>query len=105
MDLDFDKHFILNIFGMCNSGKSHCLKYILYNYAKKKKYDHLLLFTNTSFNNQYDYIPEQYIHPAYDEEIIKNTVAFLFENTQNSAVPNGLKPLGKTKIPKNVDEN
>ena len=72
MNLDFDKHFILNIFGMCLSGKSQCLKYILYYYAKKNKFDHLLLFTNTSFNNQYDYIPEQFIHKAYDEDIIQN---------------------------------
>ena len=76
LNLDFNKHFILNIFGVCNSGKSACLKYILYYYSKKNMFDHLLLFTNTSFNDQYDYIPDQYIHPAYDEEIIKNYMEF-----------------------------
>jgi hypothetical protein len=90
LQLDFDKHFILNIFGMCLSGKSHALKYILYYYAKKKKYDHMLLFTNTSFNNQYDYIPKQYIHPAYDEEVIKNYMElqrnYISEGKQSSAL-------------------
>ena len=40
-----------------------------------------------------------------DEEIVKNTLKFLFEHTQNPQLLNGLKPLGKVKIPKNVDEN
>lgn len=90
LNLDFEKHFILNIFGVCSSGKSECLKYILYYYAQKKKFDHMLLFTNTSFNNQYDYIPEQYIHPAYDEEIIKNYMElqrnFIAEGKKSNAV-------------------
>ena len=76
MNLDFDKYFILNIFGMCSSGKSHCLKYIIHKYSLEGKFDHMLLFTNTSFNNQYDYIPDEYIHPAYDEDVIFKYMEF-----------------------------
>lgn len=76
MDLDFDSHFILSIFGIPRSGKSHCLKYIIYKYSKMQKFDHMLLFTNTSFNNQYEYIPDDYIHPAYDENVIHNYMEF-----------------------------
>lgn len=89
MDLNFNDHFILNIFGMCGSGKSHTLKYIIHDAAKNNKFDHLLLFTNTSFNDQYDYIPHQYIHSAYDEEIIKN-----YMELQRKCVLDGVKSRG-----------
>jgi hypothetical protein len=64
---------------------------------------------NEAFNAMCDIINNLATELTYfstlSEEIIKNTLTFLLEHTQNPQVVNGLKPLGKVKIPKNVDEN
>jgi hypothetical protein len=64
---------------------------------------------NEAFDAMCDIINNISVELSYfstlDEETIKNTVSFLFENTQNPTVVNGLKSLGKIKIPKNIDEN
>lgn len=90
MLLNWENHFIANIYGSCSSGKSYLLKYIIYTASHKKKIDHVLLFTNTSFNNQYDYIPEKYIHPAYDSEIIQNYMNLQRELIESGEESNGL---------------
>jgi hypothetical protein len=87
--LDWKSHFILNIFGMCESGKSHLLKYLLYSASMKKEFDHLLFFTNTAFNGQYSYIPDEFIHRNYDEAIIGNYMKF-----QEEAIKSGKKSRG-----------
>ena len=89
MQLDWNSHFILNIYGMCNSGKSHSLKALIYSASSKKEFDHMLLFTNTSFNNQYDYIPKDYIHPSYDERILGN-----YMELQKQLISKGKKTKG-----------
>jgi hypothetical protein len=39
------------------------------------------------------------------EKVTQNTMKFLFEHTNNTQLLNTLKPLGKVKIPDNVDEH
>ena len=52
------------------SGKSHCIRYIFY--TMRKKFDWGIVITNTYFDNEYDFIPQKYIHPTFNEHIIKN---------------------------------
>lgn len=87
--LDWNSHFILNIFGMCESGKSHLLKYIIYKASLNKNINHVILFTNTSFNNQYNYIPDKYIHTSFNPEIINN-----YMELQREVLGNGEKSRG-----------
>jgi hypothetical protein len=70
-NLTWDKHFVMSIFSMCGGGKSYLLQYILTKGAATKQFDHLLLFANTGFNGQYDYIPKEFVHSNYDENILQ----------------------------------
>ena len=52
-------------------GKSHLIKYILH--ELEPQLDFGIVFTNTSFNEEnYDFIDRKYIHPNYNEDVLKS---------------------------------
>lgn len=63
---------------------------------------------NEAFDAMCDIINNISIQLSYfstlSEEVTRATMRFLFDNTHNPQVLNSLKPLGKVKIPDNVDE-
>lgn len=60
--------------GKCKSGKTHLLKYLLYELGCKQKIDLVLLFSRTSESEQYDFIPQQWRHPDFNLDIFKKIV-------------------------------
>jgi hypothetical protein len=68
-------HPSVNIFvGKSKSGKTHLLKYFLYELSLKQKIDLVLLFSRTSEQPQYNFIPEQWRHPDFSLDIFKKVV-------------------------------
>ena len=68
--MNIDLPAILLACGKPKSGKSHLIKYFMYTH--RKYYDYGIVFTKTKFNNAYDYIPDLFVHPNYDEKKLKN---------------------------------
>lgn len=69
MEIEVPSLMILN--GAQGAGKSHAIKYIMHKLRNTFKYG--LVFTNTFFDdNPFDYIPSEYIHPEYDEDVLNN---------------------------------
>jgi len=63
------------------SGKSHLLKWIIYNLIKAGRFDGGMIFSQTaSTSNEYDFIPEDYIHDTFDPEVLEK----LFEKQKES---------------------
>lgn len=58
--------------GMTESGKSHLIKYLVYDFACKNEIDYVVVFCNTSFNEGYDFVPKDFIHEGYTEEALEN---------------------------------
>lgn len=69
--------------GKPKSGKSHLIKYIIYKYRHKFQYG--IVMCKTSFNDGYDYIPEDFVHSKYDENKIKNLMKL-----QSKLIENGI---------------
>jgi len=54
------------------SGKSHLLKWIVYNLIKAGKFDSILIFTQTGLaNKEWDIINEDFIYENFDPEILE----------------------------------
>ncbi len=52
------------------SGKSHLIRYLMY--ENRKKFDYGIVFTNTFFDDDaYDFFPAKFVHPEYDENILQ----------------------------------
>lgn len=85
--MDITTPSILIINGICGSGKSYVIKYIMY--MMQNKLDYGLVFTNTSFDDQnYDFIADRdYIHPQYDEEKLHNLMKIQEQQTKEDRHP------------------
>ena len=58
--------------GACGKGKSVAIKYILLkNLIDRKFFQFGLVFTNTKFSNEYDFLPEKYVIEGYNQEILE----------------------------------
>lgn len=66
------------------SGKSHLIRYLIH--KNRKDIDYCIVFCNTSFDASYDYIPKEYVHPMYDEQVLDNLM-----NIQSKLVKKGIK--------------
>lgn len=59
------------ICGLQGQGKSHLIRFIMYNY--RKKFDCGLVFTGTEFGEgNFDYIDERFVHRKYNETALEN---------------------------------
>ena len=62
--------------GKPKSGKSHCIKFLLYNFTAKrdlyKRFSYGVVFSKTSFNNAYSFIPKQWVHSKYVPDALDN---------------------------------
>ena len=88
-DIDFKKPQVVVCVGRPRMGKSNAVKYfLLKNMLNNDIFKFGIVFTRTKFNNDYDYIPEQYIYTEYTPELLKQYM-------------NGLEEL-KKKIWKNT---
>jgi hypothetical protein len=59
----------LIINGLQGFGKSHLIKYILYN--SRNEFSYGIVFTNTSFAvDSFKYVPKKFVHPEYDENVL-----------------------------------
>lgn len=76
----------LNIIaGAPNAGKSHLTKHLLWTECKKKTFDFGIVFTNTSFNQAYDFLPKKAIKSKYDPAIIKRVIEIQKANPNSNA--------------------
>lgn len=69
MDIEIPSLILIN--SPQGGGKSHLIRYIMYQH--RKKFDYGIVFTNTYFeDDSFDYVPKDYVHPEFDEEILSN---------------------------------
>jgi hypothetical protein len=61
---------VIILAGKPQSGKSYLIKYFMYEH--RKVFDYGIVLTKTKFNDGYNYIPSNYIHPDYDDTKIKS---------------------------------
>jgi hypothetical protein len=61
---------IIIVAGKPGSGKSHLIKYWFY--TNRNNFDYGIVLTKTSFDNGYNFIPKEFVHPDYDENKISS---------------------------------
>lgn len=84
MSLQLQPPFFILINGSIGHGKSHLIKYIMSKH--RKQFDYGIVFTQTWFKEgNFDYVPEEYVHKDYDENILKN-----FMNIQSKLIKKGI---------------
>jgi hypothetical protein len=86
MTLNLDYPFSIIITGMPGAGKTGFIKYIfLSNHPtyKEDPFKYGIVFTNTKFDNEYDYCPQKYVHAAYNEDILRNFIELQKENSHH----------------------
>ena len=81
---------IILIFGAQKSGKTSCLRALIYNEAKKKNFDHCLLFSATKDKPEYDFLDDKYKYEACDLEALKRYVNLCRELNKREIVTRGL---------------
>ena len=77
-------HCIINI-GKSNRGKSYFVRYYLQNRFLKGNLRFGLVFTTTSYNKEFSWLPDKAVIPEYDEEILEAYV----ENLKDIYEQNG----------------
>ena len=67
MEIDFKNPQIVVCIGKPKRGKSNATKYfILKNSIDKKIFKYGIVFTKTKFNNDYNYVPSQYLYTEFN---------------------------------------
>ena len=77
LDLDFSRAQIISIIGTCGSGKSFLLRNMIYQFSKKNFFKFGCVFTGTSFNTDYEFMPEGSVHSDYSEEKLEKYITTL----------------------------
>lgn len=68
------------------SGKTHLIKYMMYRLVGKGVFVRGIVFCPTyALNNSYNYIPESYVYPRYEDEYLKNFLRYQRDNKQKPA--------------------
>lgn len=72
--MNLETPYITCIFGIPKSGKSHLIKYLVYQSKLKNQFDLYLVITGTKFNGDYQqFINPKYVHD-YSEEILEKLI-------------------------------
>lgn len=70
-NFDIDIPSLILIFGGMRLGKSHLIRYLMYNL--RKKFDYGIVFCNTCFeDSSFDYVPTELVYPEYSSEALEN---------------------------------
>ena len=67
LELDFSRAQIISLIGTCGSGKSFLLRNLIYQFSKNNMFKFGTVFTGTSFNSDYDFMPKESVHDDYSE--------------------------------------
>ena len=87
MELDFENPQVVVCVGKPKRGKSWSTKFlIMKNTVDKKIFKFGIVFTRTKFNDDYNYIPDDYVYDTYDPEILENYLETL--QSADSIEPN-----------------
>lgn len=75
MELDFTHPQVVVCVGKPKRGKSNATKWmILKNSVDKRVFKYGIVFTRTSFNQDYNYVPDKYVYSEYDPEILQSFI-------------------------------
>lgn len=64
--------FLAIIAGKSNSGKSHFIRWFFS--ELRNHFDYGLVFSNTSFEGAYEFLPDDYIYPEFNPAVIENLI-------------------------------
>lgn len=56
------------------SGKTHLIKYILYSLIQQQRFDYGLIISPTAANGQWNVVPAEYVHDAWDDDTITRLI-------------------------------
>lgn len=69
--LNLDLPGLYMICGLQGGGKSHLIRFMMY--ENRKKFDCGVVFSNTGFvDGNFDYIDKRFVHLEYSEEVLRN---------------------------------
>jgi hypothetical protein len=66
--------------GNPGSGKSFMIKNLIYQSCYSKKFDYIVVFCNTGFDNAYDFLNEKYVHENYNSDVLEKILKIQIEN-------------------------
>lgn len=79
---------LIMICGLQGSGKSHLIKYIMY--QNRKKFNCGIVFTNTGFvDGNFDYIDKAVIYKEYDETVLRDFKEIFRKHIERDKHPHG----------------
>jgi hypothetical protein len=78
------KPSIFLFIGKPASGKSHLIKSMFFDFQKAKHFKFILAFVRTKFNNDYSYLPDEYVIDEYSDDKVLNHVEKLREYRKKS---------------------
>ena len=94
-NLDLSTPSVLLFCGKPNKGKSVAIKFTILKHTLDKfqgcaKFQFGIVFTRTSYNSDYDFIPSDYVYDGYDEDILRQYLDGLKSEIENgkSVPPN-----------------
>jgi ABC-type dipeptide/oligopeptide/nickel transport system ATPase component len=77
LELDFSRAQIISIIGTCGSGKSFLLRNVIYQFSNKNFFKFGCVFTGTSFNTDYEFMPDGSVHSDYSEAKLEKYISTL----------------------------
>ena len=61
--------------GACGKGKSNAMRYVLLkNLVQRKFFKFGLVFTNTKYSDEYNFLPDKYVIEGYNEDILRKYI-------------------------------
>lgn len=73
--LKTDRAYVYLIVGRPGSGKTHCLKSIMYDFAKMGHFKFGIVYTQNKMNSDLDFVPEKSIHDDLTEEKLQEYIS------------------------------
>ena len=75
-NLDLSSPSCILFVGKPKKGKTNALRFIILKNSLEKfkgsaNYEFGIVFTRTSFNSDYDFIPSEYVYDGYDEDVLR----------------------------------
>jgi len=90
MNIDWKNFFTLVIYGLPGSGKTTCLRYLIYTAAINKEFDHCLLFSSTKGTKDYDFLDIKFKYDAVDTQVIDKYINLCQKQNEKRIKSRGL---------------